>query len=206
MTRKEAITELRKCKQLILHDGKDWFNERDLEVLDMAIEALQTAEINCVHCERYSETEDNTGVHGRCSEKPNSSDRDCEHCAHHTAEGCSSWECEYQPADNADQHVQHVGYVDLISRQDAIEAIAEIGFVDEDDGRCHDWEENIEYAEQVLEDVPSAEKTETVRCKDCNHYQNDRICRYFSRFGTIEMKPYDYCSRANKDYGVGVQV
>ena len=48
---------------------------------------------------------------------------------------------------------------DLISRQDAIEAIANIGFVDEDDGRCHDQAENLEYAEQVLEDVPSAEKT-----------------------------------------------
>ena len=40
MTKKEAITELRKCKQLILQDGKDWFDEKDLEVLDIAIEAL----------------------------------------------------------------------------------------------------------------------------------------------------------------------
>ena len=36
------------------------------EALDMAVEALQTAEINCVHCPRYYETEDDTGVYGHC--------------------------------------------------------------------------------------------------------------------------------------------
>ena len=32
----------------------------------MAIEALKEAEINCVHCPRYFETEDETGVHSHC--------------------------------------------------------------------------------------------------------------------------------------------
>ena len=36
------------------------------EALDMAVEALQTAEINCVHCPRYYETEDDIGVYGHC--------------------------------------------------------------------------------------------------------------------------------------------
>ena len=43
MTREEAIEQLQNCKGLILQDGKDWFDVRDLEVLDMAIEALTVA-------------------------------------------------------------------------------------------------------------------------------------------------------------------
>lgn len=37
-----------------------------VEALRMAIDALQTAEINCVHCPHYHETEDDTGVHSHC--------------------------------------------------------------------------------------------------------------------------------------------
>lgn len=40
-------------------------------------------------------------------------ERDCENCVHHTDNGCSSWDCEYKPND-------------LISRADAIEAVASI--------------------------------------------------------------------------------
>lgn len=34
---------------------------------------------------------------------------------------------------------------------------------------------------------------EVVMCKDCKHYQNEHICQYFSRFGTIETPLYGYC-------------
>lgn len=37
-----------------------------------------------------------------------------------------------------------------------------------------------------------------IRCKDCKHFQNGHICQYFSRYGTIEMKPDDFCSRAER--------
>ena len=37
-------------------------------------------------------------------------DRDCANCKHHTENGCSSWDCEYEPKD-------------LISRADAIDAV-----------------------------------------------------------------------------------
>lgn len=42
-------------------------------------------------------------------------DRDCSHCKHNKADGCSRWNCEYEPRMD-----------DLISRQDAIEAIATV--------------------------------------------------------------------------------
>jgi len=41
MTREEAIQEFQNVKDLIKQDGKDWFDERDLGIIDMAIEALK---------------------------------------------------------------------------------------------------------------------------------------------------------------------
>lgn len=41
MTREEAIEELEVAKGIVEQDGKDYFDERDIPVLDMAIEALR---------------------------------------------------------------------------------------------------------------------------------------------------------------------
>ena len=40
MTREEAIQELQNCKDLIEQDGQDYLDERDIPLLDMAIESL----------------------------------------------------------------------------------------------------------------------------------------------------------------------
>ena len=40
MTREESIEQLQNCKELILQDGKDWLDERDIPLIDMAISAL----------------------------------------------------------------------------------------------------------------------------------------------------------------------
>lgn len=40
MTREEAIQQLQNCKDLIKQDGQDYLDERDVPILDMAIEAL----------------------------------------------------------------------------------------------------------------------------------------------------------------------
>ena len=40
-------------------------------------------------------------------------ERDCANCKHHTSDGCSSWDCEYEPKD-------------LISRADAIEMAVDV--------------------------------------------------------------------------------
>ena len=50
MKREEAIQQLQNCKDLIKQDGQDYLDERDVPILDMAIEALRN-----------------------CSEKPNGS-------------------------------------------------------------------------------------------------------------------------------------
>lgn len=41
MNREEAIEQLQICKGLIKQDGKDWLDERDIPLLELAIEALQ---------------------------------------------------------------------------------------------------------------------------------------------------------------------
>lgn len=41
MDNEEAIIQLQYMKDLIKQNGKDWLDERDLPVLDMAIDALQ---------------------------------------------------------------------------------------------------------------------------------------------------------------------
>lgn len=40
MTKKEAIQELQNCIGLIQQDGQDYLDERDIPLLNMAIEAL----------------------------------------------------------------------------------------------------------------------------------------------------------------------
>lgn len=41
MTNQEAINELQLAIDLIKQDGKDWLDERDIPILDMAISALE---------------------------------------------------------------------------------------------------------------------------------------------------------------------
>lgn len=64
MTREEAITYL---KVIWNRYKAEYEIEREtLDAYHMAIEALQNAEFNCVHCPYYYETEDDTGVHSHC--------------------------------------------------------------------------------------------------------------------------------------------
>ena len=44
MFTEEAIMELELCKSIIKQSGKDWLDERDIPVIDAAIEALKALE------------------------------------------------------------------------------------------------------------------------------------------------------------------
>lgn len=48
MTREEAIQELQLCKRLIQQNGEDYLDERDIPLLDMAIEALSAEAVRGV--------------------------------------------------------------------------------------------------------------------------------------------------------------
>ena len=68
--------------------------------------------------------------------------RDCEHCANHKPDGCSSWECEFRAAG-----------ADIISRQAAVEVVQEV-----------DTRETVSVSEAVkaIKALPSAENTRDV--------------------------------------------
>lgn len=107
---------------------------------------------------------------------------------------------------NANQHVQSVGYVDLISRQDAIEAFRKsVSKSETEDSLCYNL--GLGVAEKVLESLPSADAVEVVRCKDCKFYTDARAmpnkscCGFCSRLGAISyygVDATDYCSFAER--------
>ena len=58
-------------------------------------------------------------------------ERDCANCKHHTSNGCSSWDCEFESTD-------------LISRADAIDAC------------CRGWNNTVEDCIRNIREIPSA--------------------------------------------------
>lgn len=91
-------------------------------------------------------------------------ERDCANCKHHTSDGCSSWGCEFEAKD-------------LISRADAIERIANdnvVGGMDRineyrNSNEHNDYLDGISTAIATVDDLPSADAVEVVRCEDCKH-------------------------------------
>ena len=65
MNREEAINVIKGARQYLTVGNPIWNVKKVDEAFDMAIEAL-TEPINCVKCEHYYETEDDTDVHGHC--------------------------------------------------------------------------------------------------------------------------------------------
>lgn len=125
--------------------------------------------------------------------------RDCKSCKHQKADGCSRWNCEYEPRMD-----------DLISRQDAIEAIASR---DETDGTVKAF--TGREVNEILSALPSAdtvatfrtgqtygkstsirELVEVVRCKDCKNRNENcgmgehRWCEIIN----MSTRADDYCS------------
>lgn len=84
MTKTEAIAWLEVMKEDAIFEQYD--------ALKMAIEALQTAEINCVHCPRYYETEDDIGVHSHCGSHGRLIDADAlmEYCSNQKSKTISN--------------------------------------------------------------------------------------------------------------------
>ena len=74
------------------------------------------------------------------------SDRDCENCKHHTEKGCDSWDCEFEPCEDA------------VSRQAVLDAI-------EDDNRnghysCFASNNDAQCFKDVIRSLPSVNPQE----------------------------------------------
>ena len=65
---------------------------------------------------------------------------------------------------------------DLISRQDAIDAICKACSMDEDYHKCDGYPETSTWCDELvaLKSLPSADVTEAVRCKDCKHFDGEK--------------------------------
>lgn len=98
---------------------------------------------------------------------------------------------------------------DLISRQDAIDAIDQYGSVWMEYTDSMSIEEIAERALKaskqsmikILHDLPSAQP-EIIRCKDCKHRSKSGLCNMWSVFGTVTTDDDMYCSygeRGNSD-------
>ena len=62
--------------------------------------------------------------------------------------------------------------------------------------RCGDKHNEGYTYDQVhfaIDDAPTIDAVEVVRCKDCANWKNGHICLAWSRFGTIETKPNMWC-------------
>lgn len=114
--------------------------------------------------------------------------RDCKSCKHQKPEGCSRWNCEYEPVMS-----------DLISRADAIEAIASR---DETDGTVKVF--TGREVNEILSALPSADRPTT----DCTKFMEwlkaevldeenwelnavangEIICRKFRKLGWLDVE------------------
>jgi len=46
----------------------------------------------------------------------------------------------------------------------------------------------------VIDDAPTIDAVEVVRCKDCRFWKNEHLCLVMSRYGSIDTKAEHYCS------------
>lgn len=61
-------------------------------------------------------------------------------------------------------------------------------------GSSIEFDAGILYALRKLEEQPTVDAVEVVRCKDCIYYENF-LCGRFSAYGnSVEEPEYDYCS------------
>jgi len=148
------------------------------DAINKEIEALKDVQ-NCVHCEHYTEVETDTGIHGECK-------MDTAHS-------------------NANQDVQHVGSVDLISRSVAIKTLTDrqhdiLAFIEKEDMEYEEahsyWCEisGIHNSVEILESLPSA------TCDDCiwhvcnyNKVDWDGEDGYISRRDAIDALQCEWC-------------
>lgn len=93
---------------------------------------------------------------------------------------------------------------DYIKREDAKDAVINIvgwekiaKYVDEMSKHLStkdiDYYDALMDAEDAIDDLPSADVVEVVRCKDCLSFRYDNGITYCAPMG-VEMQPTDFCS------------
>jgi len=175
MDREEAIEQLQNCKELIFRDGKDWLDERDIPLLDMAIEALSADAVQGV------------GRYENAMQKLRDMPRYLNGVKEKQITKTSANYTTKKPNDEVEQKNDVIDTpTDLISRADAIGAVCSY-CVGEPYPKCN----QKQYCEEVkaLLALPSAD---IVRCKDCRYKEYD-ITHNFCEINYHKCYDDDYC-------------
>ena len=99
MTREEAIQELQNCKGLIQQDGQDYLDERDIPLLDMAIEALSAeAQAKCIAEIKVDAEDIYTRITGLVADKVDVVR--CKDCRHRDLFSCPLADNDFQKDDD----------------------------------------------------------------------------------------------------------
>lgn len=61
-------------------------------------------------------------------------------------------------------------------------------------GSLVDAHGNVHYED--IKNLPS--EIEITRCRDCINFYNNHLCLHWSKHGTIEVRPDDFCSYGEK--------
>ena len=88
-----------------------------------------------------------------------------------------------------------------ISREAAIDAVMSVEpFALMDfEGKVFGAGQKTDDVVKALEQLPSADVVEVIKCKDCkHHYTKSLLCEVWSRYGTVATLDTDYCSYAER--------
>ncbi len=72
---------------------------------------------------------------------------------------------------------------------DYIKRDAVVDYLDSNNMPWRDW----------VKDIPTADVVDVIRCRDCKYFENNHVCLFNSRFGTIETTEDDYCSKGERE-------
>ena len=86
---------------------------------------------------------------------------------------------------------------DLISRQVAINTVRNLYINNPKINNDYVYDMALDQADDILKNLLSAQP-EIIRCVDCINFYNNHLCLHWSKHGTIEVKPNDFCSYAER--------
>ena len=170
MTREEAIEQLQNCKGLIKQDGKDWLDERDIPLIDMAIEALK--ENKSADSLLNAEAEADKESECKLSRED----------ARYFLQGISDMFSLSPEAEMSIDMAISALQADVVSREEYEEVKAYMDTL---------VDAFIEDGEELAESV------EVVRCKDCKYRQND-LTHNFCEINYHKCYDDDFCSWAER--------
>lgn len=173
MTREEAIEQLQICKDLIKQDGQDYLDERDVPILDMAIEALKA---DVVRWSSWNKTFEQSGIADLIS-RADAIEAICGECIHND-------ECVWRDGT-------------FCKEINAINALPSAYAVSREDGIPCPICNGKGVIKRSL-DV-NANVVEVVRCKDCRYYNNDYMGKWCGRHqAPVWVKEDDFCSHGER--------